>query len=274
MRPAQRRRQPLRGLGQRRALPRRVDCGRRDGLAAGAVVNIHTEAGDQGARAARTRRAVAARFAPRWGSRSGSPACRSTSTASASTAITLRVGNPQCVVLGERHRGAAARVAAGLAVHPHFPEGHERRARARSRRRDRVRILIWERGVGPTEASGTGACAAAVAAIRYGGAARDVEVDRRRAARSASSGWTTGRLPDRLGGARRRGRWLRRTAADAEPARSRSRPVEAYSPAEELFNRRRRTAGLIGGPLVLVALLLAADADRGRRRTASPPSSR
>jgi diaminopimelate epimerase len=40
-----------------------------------------------------------------------------------------------------------------------------------------VRILIWERGVGPTEASGTGACAAAVAAIRYGGASRDVSVE-------------------------------------------------------------------------------------------------
>jgi sodium-dependent dicarboxylate transporter 2/3/5 len=33
--------------------------------------------------------------------------------------------------------------------------------------------------------------------------------------------------------------------------------VEVYSPAEELFNRRRRTVGLIGGPLVLIALLLA-----------------
>ena len=41
---------------------------------------------------------------------------------------------------------------------------------------DRVRILIWERGVGPTHASGTGACAAAVAAIAHAGAARDVEV--------------------------------------------------------------------------------------------------
>ena len=41
---------------------------------------------------------------------------------------------------------------------------------------DRVRILIWERGVGPTEASGTGACAAAVAAMSYGGAQRDVQV--------------------------------------------------------------------------------------------------
>jgi sodium-dependent dicarboxylate transporter 2/3/5 len=33
--------------------------------------------------------------------------------------------------------------------------------------------------------------------------------------------------------------------------------VEVYSPAEELFNRRRRTAGLFLGPAVLVALLLA-----------------
>ena len=41
---------------------------------------------------------------------------------------------------------------------------------------DRVRILIWERGVGPTQASGTGACAAAVAAMTYGGASPDVEV--------------------------------------------------------------------------------------------------
>ena len=54
---------------------------------------------------------------------------------------------------------------------------------------DRVRILIWERGVGPTHASGTGACASAVAAISHGGAARDIEVGRR-AARSASSGAT------------------------------------------------------------------------------------
>ena len=41
---------------------------------------------------------------------------------------------------------------------------------------DRVRIVIWERGVGPTHASGTGACASAIAAIAHGGAARDVEV--------------------------------------------------------------------------------------------------
>jgi sodium-dependent dicarboxylate transporter 2/3/5 len=33
--------------------------------------------------------------------------------------------------------------------------------------------------------------------------------------------------------------------------------VEVYSPAEELFNRRRRTAGLFLGPAILVALLVA-----------------
>jgi sodium-dependent dicarboxylate transporter 2/3/5 len=33
--------------------------------------------------------------------------------------------------------------------------------------------------------------------------------------------------------------------------------VEVYSPAEELFNRRRRTAGLFLGPALLIALLLA-----------------
>jgi diaminopimelate epimerase len=41
---------------------------------------------------------------------------------------------------------------------------------------DRVRILIWERGVGPTTSSGTGASASAVAAATLGGAAREVDV--------------------------------------------------------------------------------------------------
>jgi diaminopimelate epimerase len=40
----------------------------------------------------------------------------------------------------------------------------------------RVRILIWERGVGPTTSSGTGASASAVAAAAHGGAAREADV--------------------------------------------------------------------------------------------------
>jgi diaminopimelate epimerase len=89
--------------------------------------------------------------------------------------VTLRVGNPQCVVLGEVTEERLHTVAAALAVHPAFPAGSNVEL-ATLDAPDRVRILIWERGVGPTEASGTGACAAAVAAMEYGGAARDVQV--------------------------------------------------------------------------------------------------
>jgi diaminopimelate epimerase len=89
--------------------------------------------------------------------------------------ITLRVGNPQCVVLGDVTEERLHSIAAQLAVHSHFPEGTNVEL-ATVETPERVRILIWERGVGPTEASGTGACAAAVAAIQFGGAARDVEI--------------------------------------------------------------------------------------------------
>src|SRR5262249_25316536 len=90
-------------------------------------------------------------------------------------AVTLRVGNPQCVVLGDVTDERLHAIAAKLAVHPVFPNGTNVEL-ARVERPDLVRILIWERGVGPTEASGTGACASAVAAIAYGGAARALEV--------------------------------------------------------------------------------------------------
>ena len=93
----------------------------------------------------------------------------------AMSVVTLRVGNPQCVVLGEVTEDRLHRVAAKLAVHPAFPDGTNVEL-ARVERPDLVRILIWERGVGPTEASGTGACAAAAVAMQYGGADRDVEV--------------------------------------------------------------------------------------------------
>jgi diaminopimelate epimerase len=90
-------------------------------------------------------------------------------------AITLRVGNPQCVVLGDVTEERLHTLASALSVHRHFPQGTNVEL-ATVEAPGRVRILIWERGVGPTEASGTGACAAAVAAITYGGAARDVQI--------------------------------------------------------------------------------------------------
>src|SRR3954454_5612048 len=89
--------------------------------------------------------------------------------------VTLRVGNPQCVVLGEVSETRLHTIASELAVHSHFPDGTNVEL-ASVEAPHRVRILIWERGVGPTEASGTGACAAAVAAMSYGGAAREVDV--------------------------------------------------------------------------------------------------
>lgn len=90
--------------------------------------------------------------------------------------VTLRVGNPQCVVLGHATPERLHGIAAALAVHPRFPEGTNVEL-VDVVTPHHLRILIWERGVGPTEASGTGACASAVAAAFAGGAARDVMVE-------------------------------------------------------------------------------------------------
>ncbi|MGE3277232.1 MAG: diaminopimelate epimerase [Vicinamibacterales bacterium] len=90
---------------------------------------------------------------------------------------TLGMGNPQCVQLvsalpdDERFH----RMGPALSTHARFTAGTNVEF-AVVEAPDRVRIRIWERGVGPTTASGTGACAAAVAAMAHGGAARDVQV--------------------------------------------------------------------------------------------------
>ena len=132
--------------------------------------------------------------------------------------VTLSVGNPQCVVLSasteesERRFRGLGRL---LATHERFPEGTNVEF-ATVERPDRIRILIWERGVGPTLASGTGACAAAVAAARYGGggAQRGGRVAGRRAAR---------RLDRRGGIAHRLGRPRRARRVD---------PAAAVTPAD------------------------------------------
>jgi len=69
-------------------------------------------------------------------------------------AIVLRVGNPQCVVLEPRLDEARyRRLGPLLERHPVFPAGTNVEF-ACVERPDLVRILIWERGVGPTLASG------------------------------------------------------------------------------------------------------------------------
>jgi diaminopimelate epimerase len=90
--------------------------------------------------------------------------------------VILRVGNPQCVRLESPLSDERAhRLGYAIEHHQEFPEGTNVEF-ASVEAPDRVRILIWERGVGPTLASGTGACAAAVAAAAFGGANRDVQV--------------------------------------------------------------------------------------------------
>jgi diaminopimelate epimerase len=91
-------------------------------------------------------------------------------------AAVLNIGNPQCVVVGrlpdeDRFR----RLGASLEHHTMFPEGTNVEF-AEVEAPDRVRILIWERGCGPTASSGTGSCAALVAAAAFGGAAREAEI--------------------------------------------------------------------------------------------------
>lgn len=91
-------------------------------------------------------------------------------------AVALSVGNPQCVLLGEPLLESRLHtLGPAIEHHPRFPE-RTNVSFAKVEAPNRVRILIWERGVGPTQASGTGACGAAVAAASYGGASRDVEV--------------------------------------------------------------------------------------------------
>ncbi len=91
-------------------------------------------------------------------------------------AVILNFGNPQCIVLGplpgeERFR----RLGAALERHRLFPEGTNVEF-AEVDASGRVRIVIWERGCGPTQSSGTGSCASLVAAAIYGGAPRDTDV--------------------------------------------------------------------------------------------------
>ena len=91
-------------------------------------------------------------------------------------AVVLRIGNPQCVLLGplpsdERfhHLGPL------IEHHPMFPNRTNVEF-AQVESPGRVRIRIWERGAGPTQSSGTGSCASLVAAAAYGGAARAADV--------------------------------------------------------------------------------------------------
>jgi diaminopimelate epimerase len=91
-------------------------------------------------------------------------------------ASVFSIGNPQCVVLGPLPADDRfARLGPALERHEMFPHGTNVEF-VHVESPTRVRLRIWERGVGPTTSSGTGACAAAIAAIAAGGTARAIEV--------------------------------------------------------------------------------------------------
>ena len=91
-------------------------------------------------------------------------------------AVIMDFGNPQCVVLGSLPpTDRFERLGPAIERHPMFRQGTNVEF-AVVEAPARVRILIWERGVGPTQSSGTGSCAALIAAASFGGAAREADV--------------------------------------------------------------------------------------------------
>jgi diaminopimelate epimerase len=144
-------------------------------VATKAELTVHTEGGVK--RLSRVRRdGTRQTFRAAMGAPAGLRQIAIDAGGEALSVVTLNMGNPQCVLLGslpdqERFR----RLGAALERHPVFPEGTNVEF-ADVERPNHVRILIWERGVGPTSSSGTGSCAALVAASAFGGAAREAEV--------------------------------------------------------------------------------------------------
>ncbi|WP_430009801.1 diaminopimelate epimerase [Methylophaga lonarensis] len=89
----------------------------------------------------------------------------------------LSMGNPHAVVRVENISAApVAEWGPQIEAHERFPE----RVNAGFMQvvdHDHIRLRVYERGVGETQACGTGACAAVVSGIRRGLLARDVQVD-------------------------------------------------------------------------------------------------
>jgi diaminopimelate epimerase len=87
------------------------------------------------------------------------------------------VGNPHCAVFLDAPADDALVTSLGPALenHPLFPERTNVEF-VTVVSMDEIRVRFWERGVGPTEASGTGSASAVVAAILNGYTHREVRV--------------------------------------------------------------------------------------------------
>ena len=84
----------------------------------------------------------------------------------------VSMGNPHAVTFDELGPSARAKLGPLLEKDPRFPQAANI-GFARVRGPNSIELAVWERGVGFTEACGTGACACAVAAIETGRAERE-----------------------------------------------------------------------------------------------------
>ncbi|MEO3433386.1 diaminopimelate epimerase [Inquilinus sp. CAU 1745] len=90
--------------------------------------------------------------------------------------VGVNMGNPHAVFfVPDAEAVALEQVGPALETHPFFPE-RANIEMVHALGPDRLRMRVWERGVGITQACGTGACAVAVAAVRRGVTGRAVEV--------------------------------------------------------------------------------------------------
>src|SRR5208283_2550634 len=92
----------------------------------------------------------------------------------------VSMGNPHFVIFVEKFQDGWQRQAALIGTQPQFPQGTNVEyvvvRVANERGANEIEIRLFERGVGETESSGTGSCAAAIAAIASGRVASPVTV--------------------------------------------------------------------------------------------------
>ena len=90
--------------------------------------------------------------------------------------VGVNIGNPHAVVfVADAEAAALAEAGPALERHDLFPQRANIEV-VHVAAPDRLRMRVWERGAGITQACGSGACAAAVAAHRRGLTGRTVEV--------------------------------------------------------------------------------------------------
>ena len=92
------------------------------------------------------------------------------------TATCLSIGNPHCVIFTDRIDGIDLKyLGPKFEHHELFPERINTEF-VRVVNRTTLRMRVWERGNGATLACGTGACAAAIAAVENGYCDRNADI--------------------------------------------------------------------------------------------------